>query len=146
MDAASLDAKKRESRYQKSARDVDAVRRRKPQAELPPHAVPYFSEDMEYAARAKAQRRRRRASSARCGSESKHEGRLAVIRSMDTMNRRPMYAEYFAPTWNRGTVMRSLRSLIGAIVGLGWDHIAGRCAKSFHVRLSRWRCGAVAKP
>ena len=40
------DAKKRESRYQTSARDVDAVRRRKPQADLPPHAVPYFSADM----------------------------------------------------------------------------------------------------
>ena len=61
------DAKKRESRYQKSARDVDAVRRRKPQAELPPHSA-LFLRRHEYAARAKAQRRRRRASSARCGS------------------------------------------------------------------------------
>ena len=34
------------SRHQKSARDVDAARRRKPQADLPPHAVPYFSADV----------------------------------------------------------------------------------------------------
>ena len=95
------DAKKRESRYQKSARDVDCGAPSEAAGGTAAAHSALFLRRHGYAARAKAQRRRRQSQLGPMRIlESKHEGRLAVIRSMDTMNRRPMYAEYFAPTWN----------------------------------------------